>query len=270
MGFLAGKRALIVGVATERSIAWGIAQAMHREGAELAFTYVNDKMKERVEPLAESLGSKLTMPLDVTQDGQIDGAFDLAEARVGPARHSHPRGRLRAARGDSAASSTTVARGLSYRARRFELQLHRARPRRAPADDGPHRRAADACPISARCARSRATTSWVWPRRVSKPTCAFWPPISGRKGIRVNGISAGPIKTLAAAGIAGFRKMLGPRCGSRAAAPQRHARGCRQRRGVPVLGPRGRHHRRDSVRRQRVQYGWNEFRGARTGINVRW
>ena len=54
MGFLAGKRALIVGVATERSIAWGIAQAMHREGAELAFTYLNDKMKERVAPLANA------------------------------------------------------------------------------------------------------------------------------------------------------------------------------------------------------------------------
>ena len=71
MGFLAGKRALIVGVATERSIAWGIAQAMHREGAELAFTYLNDRMKERVTPLAESLGSKVIMPLDVTKDDEI-------------------------------------------------------------------------------------------------------------------------------------------------------------------------------------------------------
>src|SRR5205085_10849752 len=77
MGFLAGKRAFIVGVATDRSIAWGIAQAMHREGAELAFSYLNDRMKERVEPLAHSLGSKLTMPLDVTVDGQVDSAFDL-------------------------------------------------------------------------------------------------------------------------------------------------------------------------------------------------
>src|SRR5690606_16264780 len=77
MGFLSGKRALIVGVATDRSIAWGIAQAMHREGAELAFSYVNDKFKERVEPLAQSLGSRLTMPLDVTSDEQIDAAFDL-------------------------------------------------------------------------------------------------------------------------------------------------------------------------------------------------
>ena len=75
MGFLSGKRAFIVGLATDRSIAWGIAQAMHREGAELAFSYVNDKMTERVEPLAQSLGSRLTMPLDVTLDGEIDAAL---------------------------------------------------------------------------------------------------------------------------------------------------------------------------------------------------
>ena len=71
MGFLTGKRALIVGVASDRSIAWGIAQAMHREGAELAFTYVNEKFKDRVQPLAESLGSKLVLPLDVTSDSEI-------------------------------------------------------------------------------------------------------------------------------------------------------------------------------------------------------
>ena len=65
MGFMSGKRALIVGVASDRSIAWGIAQAMHREGAELAFTYVNEKFKDRVQPLAESLGSKIVVPLEV-------------------------------------------------------------------------------------------------------------------------------------------------------------------------------------------------------------
>jgi len=71
MPFLAGKRALIVGVASERSIAWGIAQALHREGAELASLYVNDKMKERVEPLARSLGCSVILPLDVTNDAEI-------------------------------------------------------------------------------------------------------------------------------------------------------------------------------------------------------
>src|SRR5437763_1444493 len=83
MGFLAGKRAFIVGVATDRSIAWGIAQAMHREGAELAFSYLNDKMKERVEPLAHSLGSRITLPLDVTVDAQIDAAFGLLKREWG-------------------------------------------------------------------------------------------------------------------------------------------------------------------------------------------
>src|SRR4029077_12300839 len=83
MGFLAGKRAFIVGVATDRSIAWGIAQAMHREGAELAFSYPNDRMKERVEPLAHSLGSKLTMQLDVTVDDQIQGSVDLLKREWG-------------------------------------------------------------------------------------------------------------------------------------------------------------------------------------------
>ena len=76
MGFLSGKRVLIVGVATERSIAWGIAEAMHREGAELAFTYANDKLRERVEPLAASIGSEVVLPLDVTSDAQVDAVFE--------------------------------------------------------------------------------------------------------------------------------------------------------------------------------------------------
>src|SRR5579862_8335265 len=77
MGMLSGKRALIVGVATDRSIAWGIAQAMHAQGAELAFSYANDTFKERLEPLAASIGSTLLMPLDVQFDDQIDAAFSL-------------------------------------------------------------------------------------------------------------------------------------------------------------------------------------------------
>ena len=83
MGFMSGKRALIVGVATERSIAWGIAEAMHREGAELAFTYANDKLRERVEPLAASVGSNVVLPLDVTSDTQIDAVFAALKERWG-------------------------------------------------------------------------------------------------------------------------------------------------------------------------------------------
>ena len=75
MGFLAGKKALIVGLATDRSIAYGISQAMRREGAELAFTYQNDRIKDRVVELAGEFGSKLVMPMDVGVDAEIDAAF---------------------------------------------------------------------------------------------------------------------------------------------------------------------------------------------------
>ena len=75
MGFLSGKRILVTGVASKLSIAYGIAQAMHREGAELAFTYQNDKLKGRVEEFAAQLGSSIILECDVAQDESIDGMF---------------------------------------------------------------------------------------------------------------------------------------------------------------------------------------------------
>ena len=75
MGFLQGKRALITGIASERSIATGIAEAMHREGAELAFTYQNEKLRTRVENAAAEYGSSIVLPLDVTDDAQIAACF---------------------------------------------------------------------------------------------------------------------------------------------------------------------------------------------------
>ena len=75
MGFLAGKRALVVGVASNRSIAWGIAQAMHREGAELAFTYLGEKLKPRLEQMAHECESDIVLPCDVASDQQIDDVF---------------------------------------------------------------------------------------------------------------------------------------------------------------------------------------------------
>src|SRR5690606_21198121 len=75
MGFLQGKRALITGIASQRSIANGIAEAMHREGAELAFTYQNEKLKSRVEDVASRLGGGPSFALDVTDDAQIDALF---------------------------------------------------------------------------------------------------------------------------------------------------------------------------------------------------
>ena len=87
MGFLTGKRALIVGVASNRSIAYGIAKAMHREGAELAFTYQTDKLKSRVQGVAEECDSSIVLPLDVADDAQIDTCFaELAARNL----HEHP------------------------------------------------------------------------------------------------------------------------------------------------------------------------------------
>ena len=75
MGFLSGKRILVTGVASKLSIAYGIAQAMHREGAELAFTYQNDKLKGRVEEFAAQLGSDIVLQCDVAEDTSIDTMF---------------------------------------------------------------------------------------------------------------------------------------------------------------------------------------------------
>ena len=75
MGFLQGKRALITGIASERSIATGIAEAMHREGAELAFTYQTEKLRTRVESAAQEYGSNIVLPLDVADDAQIEACF---------------------------------------------------------------------------------------------------------------------------------------------------------------------------------------------------
>ena len=76
MGFLNGKRALVTGLASNRSIAWGIAQAMDREGAELALTYQNEKLKPRVEKFSQSLGSTVVLPCDVATDSEINSLFN--------------------------------------------------------------------------------------------------------------------------------------------------------------------------------------------------
>jgi len=80
---MAGKRGLIMGVANKNSIAWFIAQQLHAQGAELAFTYVNEAMERRVRPLAESLGAKIIIPCDVTSDDSMDTAFATIEKEWG-------------------------------------------------------------------------------------------------------------------------------------------------------------------------------------------
>jgi enoyl-[acyl-carrier protein] reductase I len=209
MGFLTGKRALVVGVATDRSIAWGIAQAVHREGAELALSYQNDRLKERVEPLAASLGARITLPLDVAEDGSIDAAFGTLQREWGSldivvhAVANAPREALtggfvdhtsreafRAAHDISSYSFTALARG--------------ARPLMQG-------RAGALLTLSYLGAvRSIPNYNVMGLAKASlEASVRFLAADLGPSGIRVNGLSAGPVKTLAAAGIAGFRKMLG-------------------------------------------------------------
>jgi enoyl-[acyl-carrier protein] reductase I len=208
MGFLSGKRAFIVGVATDRSIAWGIAQAMHREGAELAFSYVNDKMKERVEPLAQSVGSRLTMPLDVTVDSQIDAAFELLKREWGSLDivvHAVAFAPREALAGGFVESTTREAFRIAHDVSSYSLMAL----------------ARGAAPLMAGRSGALLTLSYLGAVRsipsynvmgLAKASLEanvrFLAADLGPRGIRVNGISAGPIKTLAAAGITGFRKML--------------------------------------------------------------
>ena len=208
MGFLTGKRALIVGVATDRSIAWGIAQAMQREGATLALSYANDKFKERVVPLAETLGA-LTLPLDVSSDEQITAAFDYLrqewgsldilvhavafaprEALAGSFLDNTSREAFQVAHDISSYSLTALCRGA------VPLMVGRAGAVLTLSYLG--------------AVRSLPSYNVMGLAKASlEANVRFLAADLGPRGIRVNGISAGPVKTLAAAGIAGFRKMLG-------------------------------------------------------------
>ena len=209
MGFMTGKRALIVGVASDRSIAWGIAQAMHREGAELAFTYVNDKFKDRVAPLAESLGSKLVVQMDVTNDAEIDAAFGAIKNAWGSLDvvvHAVAYAPREALAGGFTESTSREAFKVAHDVSSYSLTaLARA-----------------AQPLMAGRAGAILTLSYLGAvksipsynvmglaKASLEANVRFLAADLGPRGIRMNGISAGPIKTLAAAGIPGFRKMLG-------------------------------------------------------------
>jgi len=207
MGFLAGKRALIVGVATDRSIAWGIAQAMHREGAELAFSYV-DKMRERVEPLAASLGARLTMPLDVTVDAQCDAAFALLKREWGELDilvHAVAYAPREALTGRFLTATSREGFRIAHDVSSFSLTALAQRAQ--PLMSG--RRGALLTLTYLGAVRSVPGYNVMGLAKASlEANVRFLAADLGPEGIRVNGISAGPIKTLAAAGIPGFRKML--------------------------------------------------------------
>jgi enoyl-[acyl-carrier protein] reductase I len=208
MGILAGKRALIVGVATDRSIAWGIAQAMHAHGAELAFTYGHEKLKDRVEPLAQSVGSKIVLPLDVTVDSQIDAVFSALGAAWGSFDilvHAVAFAPREALAGEFIAGTTREAFAVAHDVSSYSLTaLSRAA---APLMAGRNGAILTLSYLGA--VRSIPAYNVMGLAKASlEANVRFLAADLGPKGVRVNGISAGPIKTLAAAGIPGLRKML--------------------------------------------------------------
>ena len=208
MGFLNGKRALIVGLASNRSIAWGIAQSMHREGAVLAFTYQNDKLKERAEKFAQQVQSDIALPCDVGDDAQIDAVFERLddywdgldiivhsvafaprEELAGPYLDVATREGFRIAHEISSYSFTALAKaGRAMMQGRSGALLTLS-----------YLGAERAMPNYNVMGLAKASL---------EANVRYLAQSLGPEGIRVNAVSAGPIRTLAAAGISDFRKLL--------------------------------------------------------------
>ena len=208
MGFLTGKRALITGIASDRSIAYGIAEAMHREGAELAFTYQNDKLKSRVEKTAAEFGSSIVIHCDVATDDSIAAAFTELGTHwdgVDIVIHSiafAPKEQLNGSIVDNTTrEGSMIAHDIS--AYSFIAMARYAKPLMAGRNGSllalSYLGAVAAIPNYNVMGMAKASL---------EAAVRFMAADLGPQGIRVNAISAGPIRTLAAAGIAGFRKML--------------------------------------------------------------
>ena len=203
---MAGKRGLIMGVANNRSIAWGIAKACAAQGAEIALTYQGDALKKRVEPLAAELGTKLVLPCDVTDAASIDSVFDtLAKTwgRLDFLVHAiafSDKNELDGRYVDTTEKNFTQSMLISC----FSFTALAQRAEKLMPDGG-----------------SLLTLTYYGAEKVMphynvmgvakaalEASVRYLAADLGRTGIRVNAISAGPIKTLAAAGIADFRYIL--------------------------------------------------------------
>lgn len=210
MGFLAGKRALIVGVASNKSIAYGIAEAMHREGAELAFTYQNDKLKSRVVKAAESFGSSeaLCFPCDVTNDDEIQAVFDgLAQQWDGIDIIVHAVGFAPAEELDGNFVDVTTREGFRTA---HEISSYSFVALAQAGREMLKGRNGSLLTLTYHASQQTVPNYNVMglAKASLEASVRYMASSLGPEGIRVNGISAGPIRTLAAAGIKEFRSML--------------------------------------------------------------
>jgi enoyl-[acyl-carrier protein] reductase I len=203
---MAGKRGLVMGVANERSIAWGIAAACAAQGAELAFTYQGEALEKRIKPLAASVGADIVLPCDVSDDASIDAAFAAVEGRWG--------------------HLDFLVHAIGYADKQFLRGRYIDTPRDA------FLQALDISSYSFVAVARRAvammrpgaallTLSYLGAERVTphynvmgvakaalEASVRYLAADLGGQNIRVNAISAGPIKTLAASGIGDFRYIL--------------------------------------------------------------
>jgi enoyl-[acyl-carrier protein] reductase I len=203
---MAGKRGLIMGVANNRSIAWGIAQACARHGAELAFTYQGDALKKRVEPLAAEIGSKLVLPCDVTDMGSVDATFEaigMAWGKLDFVVHAiafSDKDELTGRYVDTSADNFTKTMFISC----YSFTAVAQRAEKLMTDGG-----------SLLTLTYYGAEKWMPHYNVMgvakaalEASVRYMAADLGEKNIRVNAISAGPIKTLAASGIGDFRYIL--------------------------------------------------------------
>jgi enoyl-[acyl-carrier protein] reductase I len=221
MGFLQGTRALVTGIASQRSIASGIAEAMHREGAELALTYQNDKLKTRVEKAAAELGSNIVLPLDVASDEQIDACFtelgkhwsDGFDILV----HCIAYAPREAIEGEFLDGLTRENFAIAHDISSYSLAALAKAAR--PLMKGRNGAVLTLSYLGAERALKNYNVMGV--AKASLEASVRYLALNlGPEGTRVNAISAGPIRTLAASGVANFRQMLSQ---FEAAAPLRRA-----------------------------------------------
>lgn len=208
MGFMSGKRVLIVGVASNRSIAYGIAQAMAREGAELAFTYQNERLRERVEKMASEFNSNIVLPCDVSSDDEIQSVFETLSQQWDGLEglvHSVAFAPKEALEGDFLDGISREAFNTAHEISSYSLAAlaKAARPLMTGRD------AAILTLSYLGAVRSMPSYNLMGLAKASlEANVRYLAYALGPEGIRVNGISAGPIRTLAAAGIGDFRKIL--------------------------------------------------------------
>ena len=208
MGLLQGKKALIVGVASNKSIAWGIAQAMSREGADLAFTYQNERLKERVEEFAAACGSDVVLPCEVQDDAEIAQLFGALGERWGHLDtliHSVAFAPREALQGEYLASLNRERFSVAHEVSSYSFAALGQAAR--PLMQGRNGAMLTLSYLGA--VRTMPSYNVMGLAKASlEANVRYMAESLGPEGIRVNAISAGPIRTLAASGIKDMRKFL--------------------------------------------------------------